>query len=827
MVMQVIKRDGKSEPVSFDKITSRITKLAYGLNPQFVDPSFISQKCIKGVYDGVTTVDLDNLAAETAAYMAMDHPDYSMLAARIAVSNLHKQTKKVFSDVMTDCYNYIDTASGRRCKTIADDVYEIIMANKELLDSVIIYDRDYTYDFFGFKTLERSYLLKINGKIAERPQHMLMRVSVGIHKSDITRAVETYHLMSQKFFTHASPTLFNAGTPVPQMSSCFLVHMKDDSIEGIYDTLKICAQISKCAGGIGLSIHNIRSRGGYIRGTNGTSNGLTPMLRVFNSTARYVDQGGGKRPGAFAMYLEPWHPDVHDFLDLRKNTGSEENRCRDLFLALWIPDLFMQRVEDNADWSLFCPCECPGLSDCYGEEFEVLYSKYEAEGKARKVIKAQELWFAVMEAQTETGTPYILFKDACNRKSNQKNLGTIKCSNLCTEIVEYTAPGEVAVCNLASIGLPMFVSDGAFDHKKLYAVTRVITRNLNRVIDVNFYPVEEARVSNMRHRPIGLGIQGLADVFQKLKLPFDCEEARRLNQEIMETIYFAAVSESTTLAEEEGHYETYPGSPASQGILQYDMWDVTPSERWDWAGVKAEIAKYGMRNSLLVAPMPTASTSQILGNNECFEPYTSNIYTRRVTSGEFAIVNPHLLNDLCELGLWGKSMKNRILAAQGSVQGIEEIPAQLREVYRTVWELKMRSIIDMAADRGAFIDQSQSLNLFVAAPTASKLTSMHFYSWKKGLKTGCYYLRTRPAADAIQFTVDKAAATKSNTENVAPSKSGGLTLDVNVKTKMVPGESGKAPPSPDMDAEMLATQLAASKLMCSLANPGACEMCSA
>ena len=756
--------------------------------------------------------------------MTTEHPDYSILAARIAVSNLHKMTKKCFSEVMTDCYTYVDAASGRASKTIADDVYEIIMKNKDALDSAIIYDRDYSYDYFGFKTLERSYLLKINGKIAERPQHMLMRVSVGIHKEDIERAIETYNLMSQKYFTHASPTLFNAGTPVPQMSSCFLVHMKDDSIEGIYDTLKTCAQISKCAGGIGLSVHNIRARNSYIRGTNGTSNGLTPMLRVFNSTARYVDQGGGKRPGAFAMYLEPWHPDIHDFLDLRKNTGSEENRCRDLFLALWVSDLFMKRVEENKDWSLFCPCECPGLSDCYGDEFEALYNKYEQQGKARKVVKAQELWFSIMEAQTETGTPYLLYKDACNSKSNQKNLGTIKCSNLCTEIVEYTAPDEVAVCNLASIGLPMFVQDGEFDHNKLMEVTKVITRNLNRVIDVNFYPVEEARRSNMRHRPIGLGIQGLADVFQKLKLPFDGEEARALNREIMETIYFAAVTASTELAAEDGHYESYPGSPASQGILQYDMWGATPSPRWDWASLKAEIAKHGMRNSLLVAPMPTASTSQILGNNECFEPYTSNIYTRRVTSGEFAIVNPHLLKDLTDLGLWGPSMKNRILAQQGSVQGIEEIPAHLREVYKTVWELKMRSIIDMAAERGAYIDQSQSLNLFVAAPTTAKLTSMHFYSWKKGLKTGCYYLRTRPAADAIQFTVDKEAATMTVPKEMAPVAAKGLTIDV--KAKPVAG-SEKPLVSPDMDAEQKATQLAAAKLMCSLKNPGACEMCSA
>jgi ribonucleoside-diphosphate reductase subunit M1 len=612
------------------------------------------------------------------------------------------------------------------------------------------------------------------------------------------------------FWYVCSPTLFNAGTPVPQMSSCFLVHLKDDSIEGIYDTMKTCAQISKCAGGIGLNIHNVRARGSYIRGTNGTSNGLVPMLRVFNSTARYVDQGGGKRPGAFAMYLEPWHPDVFDFLDLRKNTGTEENRCRDLFLALWIPDLFMKRVEENGDWSFFCPCDCPGLSDCWGDEFEALYAKYESEGKARKVVKAQELWFAVVEAQTETGTPYILYKDACNRKSNQQNLGTIKCSNLCTEIIEYTAPDEVAVCNLASIGLPMFVEDGAFDHDKLKSVTKTITRNLNRVIDVNYYPVPEAKVSNMRHRPIGIGVQGLADVFQKLSMPFDSEEAKVLNKEIMETIYFGACEASMDLAREEGHYETYQGSPASKGQLQYDLWNVTPSERWDWAGLKADIVKHGMRNSLLLAPMPTASTSQILGNNECFEPYTSNIYTRRVMSGEFAVVNPHLLKELVDMGLWSKQMKNRILSNGGSVQGISEIPQHMQDVYKTVWELKMRTLIDMAADRGAFIDQSQSLNLFVAAPTTQKLTSMHFYSWKQGLKTGCYYLRTRPAADAIQFTVDKEPVVVQNKENVKP-----------------PALGVKRTNSKTLDEEEnAAMQLAAAKLACSLENKEACTMCS-
>jgi len=810
--MFVQKRNGKSERVQFDKISSRIQKLAYGLNTEFVDPAYITQKVIKGVYSGVTTVQLDTLAAETAAYLTTDHPDYSTLAARIAVSNLHKQTEKVFSTVMHNLYTCVDTASDRPAPLLADDVYEIIMQNKEELDSAIIYDRDYSYDYFGFKTLERSYLLKINGTIAERPQHMLMRVSVGIHKNDIAGAIETYNYMSQKFFTHASPTLFNAGTPKPQMSSCFLIHLKEDSIEGIYDTLKTCAQISKCAGGIGMSIHNIRARGSYIRGTNGTSNGLVPMLRVFNSTARYVDQGGGKRPGAFAMYLEPWHPDIFDFLDLRKNTGTEDSRCRDLFLALWIPDLFMKRVEEGADWSFFCPCDCPGLADCWGDEFEALYTKYEREGKARKTIKAQELWFAVVEAQTETGTPYILYKDACNRKSNQQNLGTIKCSNLCTEIVEYTSPDEVAVCNLASIGLPMFCEDGLFDHQKLKDVTKVITRNLNKVIDVNYYPVPEAKLSNMLHRPIGIGVQGLADVFQILGMAFDSPEAKILNQEIMETIYFGAVESSMELAEEHGAYETYQGSPASKGVLQYDMWNVTPSARWDWAGVKAKIAQHGMRNSLLLAPMPTASTSQILGNNECFEPYTTNIYTRRVMSGEFAVVNPHLLKELVEMGLWSKNMKNRILANGGSVAGIQEIPEKMRDIYKTVWELKMRTLIDMAADRGAFIDQSQSLNLFVAAPTTQKLTSMHFYSWKQGLKTGCYYLRTRPAADAIQFTVEQTATVLQDKTNKAANKENSKPA----LTKAV---------SIDED-DNAAMQLAAAKLACSLENKEACTMCS-
>lgn len=752
--MYVIKRDGRKEAVQFDKITSRIRKLCYGLDMNFVDPVEIAKKVIQGVYDGVTTVELDNLAAETAAYLTTTHPDYAILAARIAVSNLHKNTKKSFSETIKDLYHYKNPKTDQPAPLVADDVYEIIMKNADLLDSSIIYDRDFNYDYFGFKTLERSYLLRLKGKIVERPQHMLMRVSVGIHKEDIPAAIETYTLLSEKWFTHASPTLFNSGTPKPQLSSCFLLSMKDDSIEGIYDTLKNCAMISQSAGGIGLSVHNIRATGSYIRGTNGTSNGLVPMLRVFNDTARYVDQGGGKRKGAFAIYLEPWHADVFPFLELRKNHGKEEMRARDLFYALWIPDLFMKRVEANEDWSLFCPNEAPGLSDCWGEEFEKLYTRYEQEGRARKVVKAQDLWFAVLESQIETGTPYILYKDHANRKSNQQNLGTIKSSNLCTEIIEYTSPDEVAVCNLASIALPRFVENGKFDHQRLFDVTKVITRNLNKIIDVNYYPVAEARRSNLRHRPIGIGVQGLADAFIKMRFAFDSDEAMKLNREIFETIYFAAMTASCELAEEFGVYETYEGSPVSKGIFQPDMWNVTPSDRWDWAALRENVKKYGIRNSLLMAPMPTASTSQILGNNECFEPYTSNIYTRRVLSGEFTVVNQHLLKDLVDMGLWNSDIKNKIVAANGSIQSIAEIPQPLKDIYKTVWEIKQRVLIDMAAERGAYICQSQSLNVFVDKPNFAKMTSMHFYAWKRGLKTGMYYLRTKSAAEAIKFTVE-------------------------------------------------------------------------
>ena len=756
--MFVIKRDGRTESVKFDKITSRIEKLSYSLNQDFVDPAEVAKKVIDGLYDGVTTSELDNLAAETAASLTTRHPDYALLASRIAVSNLHKNTQKSFSETMHKLHTYRDDKTGKPAALIADDVMQIISDNADLLDSTIIYDRDFSFDYFGFKTLERSYLLKINGKIAERPQHLFMRVAVGIHKNDLESAIKTYDLMSERWFIHATPTLFNAATPKPQMSSCFLLTMKDDSIEGIYSTLTQTAKISQSAGGIGLSIHNVRATGSYIGGTNGTSNGIVPMLRVFNDTARYVDQGGGKRKGAFAIYLEPWHADIFDFLDLKKNHGKEENRARDLFYAMWISDLFMKRVEEDGQWSLFCPHESPGLADCYGEDFVNLYERYEREGKARKTIKAQELWFAILDAQIETGTPYILYKDAANRKSNQQNLGTIKSSNLCTEIIEYTAPDEVAVCNLASLSLPRYITNGEFDHNKLYEVTYQATINLNRIIDHNYYPVIEAQNSNTRHRPIGLGVQGLADAFMILKMPFESEEAKQLNIEIFETMYFSAMQASADLAIKEGAYESFKGSPLSKGKFQFDLWDVKPAtKRWDWEKLRKQVVKTGVRNSLLLAPMPTASTSQILGNNECFEPYTSNIYSRRVLSGEFAVVNKHLLKDLVDLGLWNNKMKEAIILANGSVQNIDSIPQKLKELYKTVWEIKMRTIIDMAADRGAYICQSQSLNLFISQPTASKLTSMHFYAWKKGLKTGMYYLRTQAAAQAVKFSVQSQA----------------------------------------------------------------------
>ncbi|MHC2993484.1 hypothetical protein OB13_18595, partial [Pontibacter sp. HJ8] len=761
--MLVVKRDGRRESVKFDKITARIEKLCYGLHMDFVSPIEVAKKVIDGIYDGVSTIELDNLAAETAASLTTKHPDYAVLAARIAISSLHKVTSKSFSNTMKRLYTYEDPKTGENASLLAKDVYEIIRKHAATLDSTIIYDRDYNYDYFGYKTLERSYLLRLDGKIVERPQQMLMRVAVGIHKEDIESAIETYNLMSEKWFTHATPTLFNAGTPKPQLSSCFLLTMQDDSIPGIYDTLKQCAQISQSAGGIGLSIHNVRATGSYIKGTNGTSNGIIPMLKVFNDTARYVDQGGGKRKGAFAIYLEPWHADIFEFLDLKKNHGKEENRARDLFYALWTPDLFMKRVEENGDWSLFCPNEAPGLADCWGKDFERLYEKYEREGRARKTVKAQELWFAVLESQIETGTPYMLYKDAANSKSNQQNLGTIKSSNLCTEIMEYTSEDEVAVCNLASLALPRYVKEEnghkVFDHQKLFDVTYHVTQNLNKVIDINYYPVPEAQNSNMRHRPIGLGVQGLADTFIALRMPFESEEARGLNKDIFETIYFAAMTASKDLAKKNGAYETFKGSPLSKGIFQFDMWNVTPdSGRWDWEELRKEVVEHGVRNSLLLAPMPTASTAQILGNNESFEPYTSNIYLRRVLSGEFMIVNKHLLKDLIALGLWNDKMKQDIIAANGSVQDIPNIPQNIKDLYKTVWEISQRTVIDMSADRGAYICQSQSLNLHVMNVNFGKLTSMHFHAWKRGLKTGMYYLRTKAAVDAIKFTVEKQAA---------------------------------------------------------------------
>ncbi|WP_047548559.1 ribonucleoside-diphosphate reductase subunit alpha [Psychroserpens sp. Hel_I_66] len=755
--MFVVKRDGRKEPIMFDKITARVRKLCYGLN-ELVDPIKVAMRVIDGLYDGVTTSELDNLAAEQAATMTTAHPDYARLAARISVSNLHKNTKKTFSEVMTDLYTYVNPRTGKKAPLLSDEVYKVITDNKDKLDSAIIYNRDFGYDYFGFKTLERSYLLKLNGQIAERPQHMLMRVSIGIHLNDLDSAIETYELMSKKYFTHATPTLFNSGTPKPQMSSCFLLTVKDDSIDGIYDTLKQTAKISQSAGGIGLSIHNIRATGSYIAGTNGTSNGIVPMLKVFNDTARYVDQGGGKRKGSFAMYIEPWHADIMSFLDLKKNHGAEELRARDLFYAMWMPDLFMKRVQENAEWTLMCPNECPGLCDVHSEEFEALYTKYETEGKGRKSIKARELWEKILESQIETGTPYMLYKDAANRKSNQKNLGTIRSSNLCTEIMEYTSPDEVAVCNLASIALPMFIKNGEFDHKELFRITKRVTKNLNRVIDRNYYPVKEAENSNFRHRPVGLGVQGLADTFIKLRLPFTSDEAKALNQDIFETLYYAAVTASMEEAKTDGPYESYEGSPISQGKFQHNLWNIqedTLSGRWDWDKLRADVAKHGVRNSLLVAPMPTASTSQILGNNECFEPYTSNIYTRRVLSGEFIVVNKHLLEDLVELGLWNENLKNEIMRANGSVQGVENIPQEIKELYKTVWELSMKDIIDMSRQRGYFIDQSQSLNLFMEGATMAKLTSMHFYAWKSGLKTGMYYLRTKSAVDAKKVTITR------------------------------------------------------------------------
>ncbi len=811
-MMQVIKRSGRREEVSFDKITARLRKLTYNLDTNYVNLIEVSKKVIMGLYDGVTTVELDNLAAETAATMATVHPDYALLAARIAVSNLHKETEKTFSKVIDDLYRYLDPKTGDRAGLIGDDTHKVVMKHKTELDSAIIYDRDFEFDYFGFKTLERSYLMRMNGKVVERPQHLFMRVAVGIHGEDIKSVIETYNLMSERWFIHATPTLFNAGSPKPQLSSCFLLTMTDDSIKGIFETLSRCALISQSAGGIGLSIHNIRATGSYIKGTGGTSNGIIPMLRVFNDAARYVDQGGGKRKGAFAVYLEPWHADIFEFLELKKNHGKEEMRARDLFYALWICDLFMERVKDDQEWSLFDPNEAPGLFDVYGGEFEALYHKYEKEGRARKVVKARDLWNAVLESQAETGTPYILYKDAANRKSNQKNLGTIRSSNLCTEIIEYTSPDEVAVCNLASLALPKFVSNGEFDFKRLFDITRVVTRNLNKVIDINYYPIPEARNSNMRHRPIGLGVQGLADTFILMGLPFDSDGAKQLNKDIFETIYFAAVTESCNQAERHGAYESFKGSPMSEGVFQFDMWGAQPSKRWDWESLRTRVKKTGIRNSLLVAPMPTASTSQILGNNECFEPYTSNLYTRRTLAGEHIVVNKHLMRDLVRLGMWNEEMREAIMAANGSIQGIEDIPEQVRNVYKTAYEISQKVIIDMSADRGAFICQSQSLNVFMEAATFGKLSSMHFYAWQKGLKTGMYYLRSKAATDPIKFTLGQ----KHQQKFVANAKASDPVVSASVSAK-----DGVAAP-----VEMSVPEPIAVGKVCSLDDP-TCEACSA
>lgn len=826
--MEVIKRNGRREPVKFDKITARISKLCYGLNGTYVSSHEISQKVVQGLYDGVTTTELDNLAAETAAGMAAVHPEYAVLAARIAVSNLHKNSNKSFSSTMRALRNYKDPITGEKAGLIGKETWEIIKKNKDLLDSTIIYDRDFDFDYFGFKTLERSYLLRMDGKVVERPQHMFMRVAVGIHGEDIEAALETYELMSSKWFIHATPTLFNAGTPKPQLSSCFLLSMQEDSITGIFNTLTQCAKISQSAGGIGVSISNIRAKGSYIKGTGGQSNGIVPMLQVFNDTARYVDQGGGKRKGAFAMYLEPWHADVFEFLDLKKNHGKEEMRARDLFYALWIPDLFMKRVKEDGQWSLFCPNEAPGMIDCYGKEFEELYEKYESEGRARQTVRAQELWFAILDSQIETGTPYMLYKDAVNEKSNQKNLGVIRSSNLCTEVVEFTSPDEVAVCNLASIALSRYITDdGKFDHDRLFEITKVVTRNLNKVIDINYYPVKEAENSNMRHRPIGIGVQGLADAFIKLRLPFDSDEALALNRDIFETIYFGALTASNELAAKNGSYETFEGSPSSEGILQYDMWGVTPSDRWDWTELKAKIKQTGLRNSLLVAPMPTASTSQILGNNECFEPYTSNIYTRRVLAGEYIVVNKHLLHDLIDRGIWNENVRNALIANNGSIQHIDGMPDDLKALYKTSWELKQKVLLDMAADRGAFICQSQSLNVFVESANYSKLSSMHMYGWSRGLKTGQYYLRTRPAVDAIKFTVDakmmkdrRDAEIKDIRSSASEVKSE-ISATLNTPVFNAPAKSENVTPMGGFTQEQL-NQVKA----CSIDDPD-CESCSA
>lgn len=799
--MKVKTRSGKLEAVSFDKITNRIQNLVIGLNEKYVDPVVVAQKTIEGMYDGITTQELDVLSAETCAYLSSTHPDYSTLGARILVSNLHRYTPNTFSECIELLYLNKSEHTHEHAPLVSKELYDLVQKNADKINQTIKNVRDFEYDYFGFKTLEKSYLLRVGKKIVERPQYMIMRVALGIHMEDLEQAFRTYEQMSTGLFTHASPTLFNAGTNKAQMSSCFLLTMKDDSIEGIYETLKQCALISQSAGGIGLSIHNVRAKGSFIKGTNGTSNGLVPMLRVFNDTARYVDQGGGKRKGAFAIYLEPWHADIIDFLELKKNFGKEELRARDLFYALWVNDLFMKRVEKDEMWSLFCPHEAPGLHEVYGKEFEELYAKYEAEGRMKKQIKARELWGVIIESQIETGSPFMLYKDAANEKSNQKNLGTIKSSNLCTEIIQYTSEKEVAVCNLASIALPKFVKDGKFDFERLHEVTYQVTVNLNRVIDRNYYPVPEAEYSNRNHRPIGIGVQGLADTFFKLRLAFESDAANLLNQQIFETIYHASMSASIDLAKKDGPYASYQGSPLSEGKMQFDLWGVTPTSLWNWTALKEKLAKHGARNSLLLAPMPTASTSQILGNNECIEPITSNLYTRRVLSGEFTVINKHLVEDLIQLGLWNKQLKDKIVLHNGSIQKVAEIPEEIREIYKTVWEIKQKRVVEMAASRSPFIDQSQSLNIHMEGANAAKLTALHFTAWKLGLKTGMYYLRTKAAADATKFTVEQPMQA---TATVAPAPV--LMADGSVGVGMI-------------------SDTTAADLVCSLDNPEACVSC--
>jgi ribonucleoside-diphosphate reductase alpha chain len=754
--MKVKKRDGSFEEMRYDKITRRINVFCDDLNLEYVDPTYVTLKVTQGIYDGIPTNELDILAAETAASMTPTHPDYAKLAGRLSVSNLHKQTPKKFSQAIKELYSFVEPKTGKESSLISDDVYKFVMENRDVLDGAIVMDRDFNFEYFGFKTLERSYLLKIGNRVIERPQYMYMRVAVGICKNDVQEAIRIYEDLSQHFYTHATPTLFNAGTRRPQMSSCFLIGNKGDDIDGLFDTIKDVAKISKWAGGIGLHVHDVRAKGAYIKGTGGMSDGLLPMMKTYNEVARWINQGG-KRKGSFAVYLEPWHADVFEFIDLRKNHGKEELRARDLFLAMWTPDLFMQRVESDGDWSLFSPDEAPGLSDVYdspeNKAFTELYQKYEQEGRARQVVKARKLMDAILTAQIETGTPYMLYKDPANYKSNQKNLGTIKSSNLCTEILEYSSPDEQAVCNLASIALPKYIVDDEFNHDLLYEYTYQVVKNLNNVIDLNFYPTVETERSNMKHRPVGLGVQGLADVFCILGLPFESEEADKLQTEIFETIYFAAMTSSNDLAKKYGPYDSIYNSPIERGVFQFELWNKKDSDlsgRWDWTKLRKEVVKYGVRNSLLVAPMPTASTAQILGNNEAFEPFTSNLYTRRTLGGEFIVINKHLVKDLIKIGLWNEDIKKKLIMENGSVQNIPEIPTSIKEVYKTVWEMSQKRVLQMAANRSIFIDQSQSLNLFIDNATKAKLLAAHLYGWKLGLKTGMYYLRTRAAVDALK-----------------------------------------------------------------------------